>query len=333
MIMWMRGVVCVLLYMATFRTKALIPDFDGECKRFRSRFAAWSQPKSGWLSFFNTLPSLGHSYILKYEYKEISASQPAWVEEYFDTKNQRAKIIAVSLGVEFADIYDYKSQRVMSYKARKPSTSGSDVKTQVECGIYDLKTFKSKYLQLRFPCAMKSSTTCDMPTANEVLRYGRSYSYKLKNELTATETRNIKHKLYTACIKDPFINGTYESYYYWGEDLSFRFPSGEENMPVHVEQEGEYYENDRTREHHIFKNIPWYQKKSAIFRRYVSGASIHVLQKPHEPSCNSCHAKLVQFQSRGACIHLECVRISERRFLALILQTILVFGQPHACES
>ncbi|KAM7281571.1 uncharacterized protein ISCGN_005905, partial [Ixodes scapularis] len=96
-------------------------------------------------------------------------------------------------------------------------TSGSDVKTQVECGIYDLKTFKSKYLHLRFPCSTKSSTACDMPTANEVLRYGPSHSYKLKNELTASETRNIKHKLYTACIEDPFINGTYESYYYWGE--------------------------------------------------------------------------------------------------------------------
>ncbi|KAM7281570.1 uncharacterized protein ISCGN_005904, partial [Ixodes scapularis] len=73
-----------------------------------------------WLSMFNPLPPVGHSYILKYEYQEMSARQPAWVEEYFDTKNQRAKIIAVSLGVEFADIYDYKSQRVMSYKARKP---------------------------------------------------------------------------------------------------------------------------------------------------------------------------------------------------------------------
>lgn len=31
-------------------------------------------------------------------------------------------------------------------------------------------------------------------------------------------------------------------------------------MPVHVEQKGEYYENKTMREHHIFKNIPWYQK-------------------------------------------------------------------------
>uniref|UniRef100_A0A0K8R352 Secreted protein n=1 Tax=Ixodes ricinus TaxID=34613 RepID=A0A0K8R352_IXORI len=198
MIMWMRGVACVLIYMATFRTNALIHDFDEECIKF-SRFHAWFKPRSGWWPSFNFIPYLGHSYILKYEYREISASQPAWVEEYFDTKNQRAKIVAVSLGVEFADIYDYKSQRVMSYKARKPSTSGSDVKTQVECGIYDLKTFKSKYLHLRFTCATKSSTTCDMPTASEVLRYGPPYSYKLKNELTSSETRNIKHKLYTAC--------------------------------------------------------------------------------------------------------------------------------------
>ncbi|KAG0443814.1 hypothetical protein HPB47_014498, partial [Ixodes persulcatus] len=42
--------------------------------------------------------------------------------------------------------------------------------------------------------------------------------------------------------------------------LSFRFPSGEEKMPVHVEQKGEYYENQTRHEHYIFKNIPWYQK-------------------------------------------------------------------------
>uniref|UniRef100_A0A147BFE0 LolA-like domain-containing protein n=1 Tax=Ixodes ricinus TaxID=34613 RepID=A0A147BFE0_IXORI len=279
MIMRMRGVACVLLYIATIRTNALIHDFDEGCEKFGVRFPAWIKPRSGWLSMFNSRPSLGHSYILKYEYQEISASQPAWVEEYFDKKKQRAKIIAVSLGVEFADIYDYESQRVMSYKARKPSTSGSDVKTQVECGIYDLKTFKSKYLHLRFPCATKSSTTCDMPTANEVVRYGPPYSYKLKNELTASETRNIKHKLYTACIKDPFMNGTYESYYYWGEDLSFRFPSGEKNMPVHVEQKGEYYENKTMREHHIFKNIPWYQKDPPF--------SDDMFQVPHSMYCKN----------------------------------------------
>uniref|UniRef100_A0A0K8R7F5 Uncharacterized protein n=1 Tax=Ixodes ricinus TaxID=34613 RepID=A0A0K8R7F5_IXORI len=240
MIMRMRCVACVLLSLATLRSNAFINDFDGDCQKlFGNRyFSAWTQkPTSGWSPSFSSIPYLGHSYILKYEYKEFLASQPAWVEEYFDTQNKRAKILAVSLGVEFADIYDYKSQKVMSYKARKPSTSGSDLKTQAECGIYDLKTFKSRYLHLRFPCATKSSTTCDMPTASEVLRFGPSYSYQLKNELTSTDTRNIKHKLYTACVKDQFINGTYESYYYWGgEDLSFRFPSGEKKMPVHVEQ-------------------------------------------------------------------------------------------------
>uniref|UniRef100_A0A0K8R6Z6 LolA-like domain-containing protein n=1 Tax=Ixodes ricinus TaxID=34613 RepID=A0A0K8R6Z6_IXORI len=168
--------------------------------------------------------------------------------------------MAVSLGVEFADIYDYKSQTVMSYKARKPSTSGSDVKTQVECGIYDLKKFQSKYLHLRFPCATESLKTCDMPTANQVLRYGTPYTYKYKNEVISPATRNIKSKLYTACIDDKFINGTYESYYYWGQDLSFRFPSGEEKIPVHVEQTGEYYQNETKHTHYIFKNIPWYQK-------------------------------------------------------------------------
>uniref|UniRef100_A0A0K8RHK1 LolA-like domain-containing protein n=1 Tax=Ixodes ricinus TaxID=34613 RepID=A0A0K8RHK1_IXORI len=169
--------------------------------------------------------------------------------------------MAVSLGVEFADIYDYQSQIVMSYRARKPSTSGSDIKSQEECGIYDLRTFRSKYLHFHFPCVKKSSGTCDMPTADEVLRYGTRYDYKYKDDVISKETRNIKSKLYTACIKDKFINGTYESYYYWGgEDLSFRFPSGEEKMPVYVEQKGEYYENGKTHDHYLFKNIPWYQK-------------------------------------------------------------------------
>uniref|UniRef100_A0A6B0VE06 Putative conserved secreted protein n=1 Tax=Ixodes ricinus TaxID=34613 RepID=A0A6B0VE06_IXORI len=263
MIMRMRCVASVLLYVATFRTNALIHDFEGDCQKFGNPFPGWTQKpssSSGWFFSSNYPPSLGRSYILKYEYQEFLASQPAWVEEYFDKKNKRAKIMAVSLGVEFADIYDYRSQRVMSYKARKPSTSGSDVKTQVECGIYDLKTFKSKYLQLRFPCATKSSTTCDMPTANQVLRYGTPYTYKYKNEVISPATRNINSKLYTACIEDKFINGTYESYYYWGQDLSFRFPSGEEKMPVYVEQTGEYYENGTTYAHYLFKNIPWYQK-------------------------------------------------------------------------
>ncbi|CAN8013770.1 unnamed protein product, partial [Ixodes persulcatus] len=140
------------------------------------------------------------------------------------------------------------------------ATSGSDVKTQAECGIYDLKTFQSKYLHLGFPCAKKSSGTCEMPTANEALRYGIPYTYKYKDEVISPATRNINSKLYTACIKDEFINGTYESYYYWGQDLSFRFPSGEEKMPVHVEQTGEYYKNETKHTHYIFKNIPWYQK-------------------------------------------------------------------------
>uniref|UniRef100_V5H8D4 Putative conserved secreted protein n=1 Tax=Ixodes ricinus TaxID=34613 RepID=V5H8D4_IXORI len=260
MIMHMRCVASFLMAMATFHANALIYDFDGECKKFGFPFLAWTQPRSEWWSSWSSIPHLGHSYILKYEYQEFFANQPAWVEEYFDAQKKRAKIMAVSLGVEFADIYDYKLQRVMSYKARKPSASGSDLKTQVECGIYDLKTFKSKYLHLRFPCVKKYKNPCDMPTANEVLRYGTPHSYKYKNEVISPATRNIKSKLYTACIKDTFIDGTYESYYYWGEDLSFRFPSGEEKMPVHVEQKGEYYENNTRHEHYIFKNIPWYQK-------------------------------------------------------------------------
>uniref|UniRef100_A0A090XBL9 Uncharacterized protein n=1 Tax=Ixodes ricinus TaxID=34613 RepID=A0A090XBL9_IXORI len=181
MILRMRAVACVLLYMETFRTNALIHEFDGDCKKFGFRSYAWFQPRLGWLTF-NYPPYLGHSYILKYEYQEFSASQPAWVEEYFDTKNQRAKIKAVSLGVEFADIYDYKSQRVMSYKARKPSTSGWDPQTQDECGIYDIKTFRSQYLHMGFPCASKPSETCRMPTAEQALRYGGSYKYSFKSK-------------------------------------------------------------------------------------------------------------------------------------------------------
>ncbi|KAM7315314.1 uncharacterized protein ISCGN_005096 [Ixodes scapularis] len=108
--------------MATFRTNALIYDFDGDCKKFGFPFPAWTQPRSGWWSS-SFIPYLGHSYILKYEYQEFFANQPAWVEEYFDAQKKRAKIMAVSLGVEFADIYDYKLQRVTSYKARKPCKS------------------------------------------------------------------------------------------------------------------------------------------------------------------------------------------------------------------
>uniref|UniRef100_A0A0K8R952 Uncharacterized protein n=1 Tax=Ixodes ricinus TaxID=34613 RepID=A0A0K8R952_IXORI len=247
MITRMRCVACVLFSLAALRSNALINDFDGDCQKlFGIRyFSAWTRkPTSGWWPSFSSIPYLGHSYILKYEYKEFLASQPAWVEEYFDTQNKRAKILAVSLGVEFADIYDYKSQKVMSYRARKPSTSGSDLRSQAECGIYDLKTFQSKYLHLRFPCRTKNSEKCDMPTADEVLRYGTRYSYKYKDDVISKEPRNIGSKLYTACVKDEFINGTYESYYYWGGgDLSFRFPSGEKSMPVCVEQRGEYYEN------------------------------------------------------------------------------------------
>uniref|UniRef100_A0A090XD92 Uncharacterized protein n=1 Tax=Ixodes ricinus TaxID=34613 RepID=A0A090XD92_IXORI len=204
--------------------------------------------------------------------------------------------MAVSLGVEFADIYDYRSQRsnvLQSKEAIQPSGSGCR-KLRRSAAFMNLKKFQSKYLHLRFPCATESLKTCDMPTANQVLRYGTPYTYKYKNEVISPATRNINSKLYTACIDDKFINGTYESYYYWGgEDLSFRFPSGEKKIPVHVEQTGEYYQNETKHTHYIFKNIPWYQKGSVIYRRYVSGTSIHALHKTHDPSCNSCHAKLV----------------------------------------
>ncbi|CAN7988741.1 unnamed protein product, partial [Ixodes pacificus] len=172
MIMRMRCVTYVLLVIP-LRTHAVIDNFEGKCAQLfppwiGSRFDLWDFlfPTSG--------PSVGESYILKYEYQEFFASQPAWLEEYFDYKNNRAKIKAVSLGVEFVDIYDFAAQTVTSYKARKPSTSGWDPLTQDECGIYDIKNFRSQYLHMNFPCVPKSSETCRMPTAKQALRYGGS---------------------------------------------------------------------------------------------------------------------------------------------------------------
>uniref|UniRef100_V5HDM3 Putative secreted protein n=2 Tax=Ixodes ricinus TaxID=34613 RepID=V5HDM3_IXORI len=201
MIMRMRCVACVLfsLVSSSLAYAFILTIFDGDCQKLfwysYIFLRGLGSQHQGCGPSFSSIPYLGHSYILKYEYKEFLASQPAWVEEYFDTQNKRAKILAVSLGVEFADIYDYKSQKVMSYRARKPSTSGSDLRSQAECGIYDLKTFQSKYLHLRFPCRTKNSEKCDMPTADEVLRYGARYSYKYKDDVISIETRNIESKL------------------------------------------------------------------------------------------------------------------------------------------
>ncbi|CAN8017056.1 unnamed protein product, partial [Ixodes persulcatus] len=187
---------------------------------------------------------------------------------------------AVSLGVEFVDIYDFAAQTVTSYKARKPSTSGWDPQTQNECGIYNIKTFKSQYLHMGFPCVPKSSDNCGMPSAKQVLRYGGSYHYSSRGSFINPSTRNIKSKLYTACIDDEFMNGTYESYYYWGgEDLSFPFPSGEKEMPVHIEQHGKYWNYTTEEVFRIVKNIPWYQKDPEF--------SDDMFQIPHSMYCKS----------------------------------------------
>uniref|UniRef100_A0A6B0VFN8 Putative conserved secreted protein n=1 Tax=Ixodes ricinus TaxID=34613 RepID=A0A6B0VFN8_IXORI len=262
MITRMRCFTYVLLVIP-LHTNAVIDDFEGKCGTLvppwlRARYSWWPLPSTSG-------PSVGKSYILKYEYQEFFASQPAWLEEYFDHKKERAKIKAVSLGVEFVDIYDFAAQTVTSYKARKPSTSGWDPQTQDECGIYDIKTFRSKYLHMGFPCVPKHSKTCKMPTAEQALRYGGSYRYSFKRSVIDSSTRNIKSKLYTACIEDEFLNGTYESYYYWGgEDLSFPFPSGGKEMPVYVEQHGKYWNHTKEDDFRTSKNIPWYQKDPAF---------------------------------------------------------------------
>uniref|UniRef100_V5GMX2 Putative conserved secreted protein n=1 Tax=Ixodes ricinus TaxID=34613 RepID=V5GMX2_IXORI len=261
MIMPVRCFTYVLL-MIPLRTNAVIDDFEGKCAAL---VHPWLRPRYGWFWPSTSGPSVGKSYILKYEYQEFFANQPAWVEEYFDRKKERAKIKAVSLGVEFVDIYDFAAQTVTSYKARKPSTSGWDPQTQDECGIYDIKKFRSQYLHMGFPCASKFSQTCKMPSAEQALRYGGLYKYSFKRSVIDSSTRNIKSKLYTACIEDEFLNGTYESYYYWGgEDLSSPFPSGEKEMPVYVEQHGKYWSHTKEHDYRTTKNIPWYLKDPAF---------------------------------------------------------------------
>uniref|UniRef100_V5H3Z0 Putative secreted protein n=1 Tax=Ixodes ricinus TaxID=34613 RepID=V5H3Z0_IXORI len=230
-----------VLLVIPLRTNAVIDDFEGKCEKL---FNPWLQARYMGLFWPSTSgPSVGvGDYILQITNTKSSSqvSQPGWRNILILNKRKRAKIKAVSLGVEVVDIYDIATQTVTSYKSRKPSTSGWDPQTQDECrNITTLKTFKSQYLHMGFPCVPKSSDTCGMPSAKQALRYGGSYQYSSRGSIMNPSTRNIDSKLYTACIDDEFMNGTYESYYYWGgDDLSFPFPCGGKEMPVRIEQHG-----------------------------------------------------------------------------------------------
>uniref|UniRef100_A0A090XER7 Putative secreted protein n=1 Tax=Ixodes ricinus TaxID=34613 RepID=A0A090XER7_IXORI len=89
MIMRMRCFTYVLLVIP-LRTHAVIDNFEGKCAQL---FTPWLGQRYDWwgLLFPTSGPSVGESYILKYEYEEFFASQPAWLEEYFDLQKQRDK--------------------------------------------------------------------------------------------------------------------------------------------------------------------------------------------------------------------------------------------------
>uniref|UniRef100_A0A0K8RC01 Secreted protein n=1 Tax=Ixodes ricinus TaxID=34613 RepID=A0A0K8RC01_IXORI len=113
MITRMRCFTYVLLVIP-LHINAVIDNFEGKCAKL---FTPWLRARYSWWPLPSTSgPSVGKSYILKYEYQEFFASQPAWLEEYFYHKGNETKLRQCHLVVEFVDIYDFAAQTVTSYK-------------------------------------------------------------------------------------------------------------------------------------------------------------------------------------------------------------------------
>lgn len=247
---------CLTLCSALLRAQCYIPYSAKRCTETPDDIYIFPNYGGGDLP---QPPEIGHSYTAKYEMSRVDANHPAWVEEYFDYEGKRAKISATVLGVEFGDIYDYRRGTVTSYRLSRPESSGWSSKIEDTCETVEMTKFKPAIQILSYPFSRKAKPGPQpMPTSNRALKYGPPYNYTFLEDNIGKETRNIKSDIFRGCINEDHLNFSLRSNFYWGHELAFSYPSGEQRVPLYIEIRGPDVNN--AQETHAMMYVSWFQK-------------------------------------------------------------------------
>lgn len=207
-------------------------------------------------------PAPPNSYIMKYEWIDLLRNQTSWIEEYFDAKNLRGKILGVMRGDEIVDIYDYFRETVTSYSSGRPGAKMTlDPRSQTSCEIAEMSRFNSKQLPFGYKYRNTRPRGSRMDSSYEALRFGGPYRARFVGPVTNEVTRDLPTNLFEGCAFDKDDEATYRMRYYWSANASFAFPNGEVDVPVRIEQYGTLSDADgRSAESwNTIKNVAWYQ--------------------------------------------------------------------------
>ncbi|KAH9369295.1 hypothetical protein HPB48_012371 [Haemaphysalis longicornis] len=121
-------------------------------------------------------PAPPNSYIMKYEWIDLIRNQTSWIEEYFDAKNLRAKILGVMRGDEYVNIYDYFSETVTSYSSGRPGAKMTrDPRSQTSCEIAEMSHFNNQQLPFGYKYRSTRPRGSRMDSSYEALRFGGPY--------------------------------------------------------------------------------------------------------------------------------------------------------------
>lgn len=208
-------------------------------------------------------PVIPESYIMKYEWIDLVRNQTAWVEEYFDSENLRAKISVVLRGRKVTAIYDYFSETVTTYSSDRPGAKPSlDLESQDTCEIEEMSTIRGTQLPFGYKYRGERPRRSRMDSAYEALRFGGPYRVHFVRPATDVETRHLPANMFESCAYDMDEDATYRMRYYWSANASFLFPNGEVDVPIRIEQKGTYRNPDDDNNvgpWNTIRNVAWYQ--------------------------------------------------------------------------
>lgn len=210
-------------------------------------------------------PVIPESYILKYEWIDLVRNQTAWMEEYFDSENLRAKLSVVLRGQKVVYIYDYFRETVTSYSSDRPGAKPSlDPWSQESCEITEMAKFRGTQLPFGFKYRGDRPHRSRMDSSQEAMRFGGPYRARFVREATGEETRHLPANLFESCAYDKFDDATYRMRYYWSANASFMFPNAEVVVPIRIEQEGtftDHEDHEKVVPWNTIRNVAWYQSK------------------------------------------------------------------------
>ncbi|KAK8787489.1 hypothetical protein V5799_022734, partial [Amblyomma americanum] len=153
---------------------------------------------------------------MKYEWIDLVHNQTAWIEEYFDSENLRAKLSAVLRGQKIVNIYDYFRETVTSYSSDRPGAKPSlDPESQENCEITEMADFHGTQLPFGFKYRDDRPHRSRMDSSHEALHFGGPYRARFLREATGEETRHLPANLFESCAYDKSEHATYRMRYYW----------------------------------------------------------------------------------------------------------------------